>query len=249
MEDVKFARGQMEDLVRWVDRTWQDGLTDFMARPQAEALMAGFRGSAHHMEAWGGYDDADRVRILVRAEDRPPRGEDFSLVVLSYRTREEGFQAGHRDYLGALMSLGIDRKKIGDIFVFDQGCDVVCDRVFAPFFQSAPLQVRGRTLALRILDLEDWQAPERTMVEKSVSVDSLRVDGVLARAFAMSRSQAKEAIRLGHVQVNNRMVAKSGLVLEPGMTLSCRGRGKCRLLGIRGQSRKGKTILTLGIYQ
>lgn len=249
IEAFSFERARFDDLLRRVGKTWQDGLTDFMPASDADHLQTAFRHASPFIHRWGGYDQADRVRLLARAHDASPQADDYQMVVLAYRTQDPSFQADHRDFLGALMAFGFDRAKTGDIIAYDQGCDVLCDRDFAGFFRTQALQVRGTSMTLDILDIHGWEAPVKRFLEKTLSVESLRLDGVLARAFDMSRRQAKEAIRQGHVQVDQRQTTRFDQLLAPGMTFSCRGRGKARLLEVLGQSRKGKLRVQIGIYQ
>lgn len=249
MEDIKELSARMDDLLRRVEQTWQEALTDFMPAHQAKGLMTTFRHAGLFLEAWGGYEEAERQRILIRPDNRPAKPKDFDCVVLLYRTRDTNFRAGHRDYLGALLALGFERSRVGDLIAYDDGFDVICVRSFVPFFREHPLQLHGTTLSLSEKELEDWSPPKQRMDDKVISVDSLRLDAVLARAFDMSRNQAKSAVSRGLVKMNNKLQSKSGTLIEPGMTFSCRGRGKAKVLEVLGESRKGKTRVKIGLYQ
>ena len=62
-------------------------------------------------------------------------GEDCPLCALSV-TPAPGASLTHRDYLGALMGLGLTREKIGDILLTGQGAQVVVLRETAPILLS-----------------------------------------------------------------------------------------------------------------
>ena len=94
---------------------------------------------------------------------------------------------GHRDYLGALLGMGIGRERLGDIWVRDNRAIIFC----LPGVEKHLLSIDrvGRdTVRARSLSLDEVPNPERRVKPKSFSVQSLRLDAVVGGLFDLSRS-------------------------------------------------------------
>ena len=81
------------------------------------------------------------------------------------------------------------------------------------------------------------------MKEKRFSVQSMRLDAVLAGLFDLSRSEAARQIRAGLVTVNYLDCQKCDLPVSEGDILALRGKGKAKVTGTGGESRKGRLFV------
>ena len=85
---------------------------------------------------WGGYAEAERTVLILPAqwqdEESVRRGDSSPVSVLraSFRGEES---LSHRDFLGALMALGIERALVGDIIPRPGSCDIVLLREIVPY--------------------------------------------------------------------------------------------------------------------
>ena len=79
----------------------------------------------------GGIDDAQRKIILFYPSKLSDIAKDNYNKLLPIKCirivlpKELHNKYNHRDYLGALIKLGIKREKIGDILVFEDGADIL----------------------------------------------------------------------------------------------------------------------------
>ena len=149
---------------------------------------------------------------------------------------------GHRDYLGALLGMGIGREWLGDIRVTDNIAHIFC----LPSVQKHLLGIEkvGRyTVRAEAIALSEVPAPERRVKEKHFSVQSLRLDAVVAGLFDLSRTEAARQIEAGNVSVNYRECLKCDLAIREGDVLSLRGKGKGSVTGLGGSSRKGRLFV------
>ena len=80
------------------------------------------------------------------------------------------------------------------------------------------------------------------------TVNTPRLDAVLSSGFSLSRGKAAEAISAGRVEVNHAPCLKGDKSVAQGDVLTCRGLGKCVVTELGGQSKKGRTILTIERY-
>lgn len=154
---------------------------------------------------------------------------------------------GHRDYLGALLGMGIGRERLGDIWVKDGSAVVFC----LPGVEKHLLSIDkvGRdAVRARPLTLTEVTPPERKVKKKSFSVQSLRLDAVAGGLFDLSRSEAARQVEAGTVSLNYEICDKCDAPVHEGDILSLRGKGKGRIIGLGGTSRKGRQFVEGEIY-
>ena len=154
---------------------------------------------------------------------------------------------GHRDYLGALLGMGIGRERLGDIWVKGNTAVVFCLPGVEKHLLSID-KVGHDTVRARSLSLEEVTPPERKVKQKSFSVQSLRLDAVVGGLFDLSRTEAARQVEAGIVSLNYEICDKSDAPVHEGDTLSLRGKGKGRITGLGGTSRKGRQFVNGEIY-
>ena len=196
----------------------------------------------------GGHPDCERTVAFFLPDYLEPDWLDLNEHIKALELAAAFGSPGHRDYLGALLGMGIDREWLGDIWVKDNTAVVFC----LPGVERHLLSIDkvGRcTVRTRSLLLEEVPAPERRVKEKSFSVQSLRLDAVVGGLFDLSRTEAARQIASGTVSVNYEVSLKTDSAIREGDILSLRGKGKGRITGFGGNSRKGRLFVYGEIYQ
>lgn len=154
----------------------------------------------------------------------------------------------HRDYLGTLLGLGIERKKIGDIFIHEQAAYVVCTSGLEVFICENLFRVRHTTVTCELADSQEIQF-ELKFRQMSGSVASFRVDALTAMAFRLSRSKAADLIAGEKVFVNGKLMTSSSAVLKEGDIVSVRGMGRFRFCSQGNVTKKGRYFAEVNIYE
>ena len=201
----------------------------------------------------GGYPDAERC-IFVFLPDyfEPEQIEaDPSLagVTLLSVTPDKYFKEAaltHRDYLGALLALGIERDTLGDILVAEGAAQLICLSETAAVIQEQLTSVGRCKVYTQVISAVTFQ--EHRWQEEIVNVSSLRLDAVVAAAFRISRSEAVQAIERELVTVSGVTVSKCSAMLTEGDRLSLRGKGKVRYDGIVRETKKERLNIRLQRY-
>ena len=153
----------------------------------------------------------------------------------------------HRDYLGALIHLGMERSMLGDILVKKDGAYVFCQEHMAAFIIENLCRIRHtNVLAKLVTQPEEFPNPEFQTITGSVA--SLRLDSVIALAFHASRSSLVQNIENGNVFVNGKMITSNGYSLKEGDIISLRGKGKFQLMESGGKSKKGRLFIKINRY-
>lgn len=148
----------------------------------------------------------------------------------------------HRDFLGSILGLGIERECIGDIIVGEESFFFVT-RKMAPFILQN-LEKVGR-LGVKLSEVPLDTVPEKNepYTEVEASVASLRLDALMSAAFNISRSAATAAIEAGQVSVNWLSCENPSQTLAEDDIISFRGRGRAKLAEVGGFSKKGRQFV------
>lgn len=200
---------------------------------------------------WGGYGDAERRAAIFLPEyltEDEVKGDEGPLSLLRVSVPKGSPKLSHRDYLGSLMALGIDRGVTGDIIVREDGCDIVVMKDMADFIASEYSKAGRASLSCDIRPLSSLELAEAKTEEIRDSVASVRLDAVCSAAFRLSRGRAQEAIRMGLVAVNGLQCVKPDYQPREGDRISMRGRGKAVLSRVGGVSRKGRLYIEIKKY-
>ena len=196
---------------------------------------------------YGGYEDAERV-IMINLPDYATIEQDNPLTVLRVTRTPGGKELTHRDYLGALLGLGLKRDSFGDILVREDGADIIALKEIADFVLMNYIQVGRTSISVTEVPIGELIIPEVKRREIVDTVASLRLDNVVSSAFGLSRGKSSEAISRGLVFVNHMQIMKADYQIKEEDKIVLRGKGKACLREIRGKSRKDRQYIVLEIY-
>ena len=196
---------------------------------------------------YGGYDEAER-RILVCYPDfLYPENDDIPIRVIKACTKNKS-RLSHRDYMGAVLNLGIKREKIGDIVVCEDCGYIFCMDDISEYIILQVEKIGNCGVILTISDFQDVDIPPKQFKEITDSVSSVRLDTLVSSATGLSRNEASNLIQKGGVSVNWEIKDKNDFRPEEGDMLSIHGFGRVLLYKIEGNSKKGRTFITLRRY-
>ena len=153
----------------------------------------------------------------------------------------------HRDYLGAILNLGVDRSVVGDILIEDHAASFFCLRRMIDFFLENLCRVRHTTVvASKIKDPGDIPEPKLSPVTGTCA--SVRLDSLIALAFGTSRSSIVHCIEEGLVFVNGRLITSNGYEPKEGDIISVRKKGRFIFDGVTRQTKKGRLGVRILLY-
>ena len=212
----------------------------------AEKLLTA-AGHPRHLFA-GGFAGAERQVLAFLPDWQEP--EDWEPPFTALRCRwQSGETLTHRDILGAIMGQGLDREKVGDILVGEGTCDLIVFQELIPYLTSNFMSAgRVRNWKVEEIPLSAIVPPEHQVKVIHDTVSSPRFDAVLASGFSLARGKASALIVSGKAELNHKSCVKSDRTVEQGDVITCRGLGKCVLTQVGGQSKKGRTIITIERY-
>lgn len=193
---------------------------------------------------------ASRRNVLApkQACRKDPR-IDYPIACLRIEPKNPRFaeELTHRDVLGSLMSLGIERRKLGDILMKGQDAYVFCHDSVREFLTDELRKIRHTDVSVSEA-LGEGLDLSPTLEHCSGVISSNRLDAVVAQMCHLSRSQSSDLIRKGLVFVNSQVTMDSSYGCKPGEILSVRGHGRFRFLQAEDETRKGRVKLEYERY-
>ncbi len=213
--------------------------------PREQRLARSYCKGNFCVKGWGGYAEAERA-ILAFCPDEDD--EAYYPFVPLQITATDGRVFSHRDYLGAILGLGIKREKIGDIITDDKSAFVFCDDSVSEFVCLNLTGVSSSNVICTPATDDRIFSYERKYEEKKVTVASLRLDCIVSSATGLSREKGTALIERGLVRHNYDIAKSPSSKVTDGDVISVRGYGKMVIDTDNLTSRKGRTIVCLKYF-
>ena len=192
----------------------------------------------------GGYQNAERQLIYIFPYYMEEDDIESNLKVIQIEGNFKFKSISHRDYLGAVIKLGVERRKIGDIIVDNDGADILIDKDVEKFLKdNLGGLTRFSKSEITCIEINELRKVEIIKEELEVIVASLRLDNVIAELARCSRNKAMDIINMERVFVNFQSETKKTKQIKAGDMITIRGKGRFFIKEILGQTRSGRTIL------
>lgn len=200
---------------------------------------------------FGGYDQAERQMAAFLPDALYLRGEEpnYPFVIMSVRPLNEKYadDLNHRDYLGAILNLGIDRSKIGDVLIEEKLAYLFLHSSLQEFLQEELTRIRHTTVMAVPVSLNAFvYAPRYEEIKGTVA--SVRLDSLLSLAFSSSRSRLTGLIEGAKVFVNGRLITTNSYKVQEGDIISVRGMGKFQYNGVITSTKKNRLMISVNKY-
>lgn len=207
---------------------------------------------------YGGFCDAERTVAVFMPEyitEEPIEyfnayPDDDPIAVIEIEKDKFSPPLSHRDYLGALMGLGIKREMTGDIIVNENGCKMAVLSKLAPFIAENLGKAGRGTLKAKIIPPSQAREGAKAVgIPDSFTVSSMRLDSVVKNAFRLSRGDAVQAIESGAVFVNDVECTKPDKKIADGDKVVFRRKGRIIVNNCSSVSKKGRIIVEITRFQ
>ncbi len=241
---------RLNELALRAQHTGRVCATRFLEPSTLAAVNAAASRAGVKVALWGGYEGAERCVAAFYAGD-PPEAGDWPVVALRLQWNAKFANPGHRDLLGAMMGLGIEREMTGDIAMGTYR-DAPCAYLFAleevADYIAANLDSAGRASLKVSVATETPQLIPPEGESLRLTVQQQRLDAVLAAACRLSRSEAQRLIAAGLVKLNHVPQLRPDARLSEGDLISARGYGRVKVTAFQGESRRGRQVVQVFRY-
>ncbi len=247
-EELRRLQRRFSELAARAARQNRYTYTAFLTPAEQDLLLRSARSLEAPATLLGGFEGAER-RLACFGDEAAlgyPPAPPVCCLRIAPAAQRFASDIGHRDFLGALMGLGIKREFLGDILVEDRTGWLFCLEEIAPWILDNLTSV-GRTTVVCARS-DPPEAALRLPKPKEVVVSSERLDGLISAVWDLSRSKSKECFDRELVFVNGLLTDSPARQPSPGDVISVRGLGRFRYEGLSRETRKGRLRVTVRVW-
>lgn len=220
--------------------------TDFLNPYEVEIALPLIEQIAEiNFKKEGGYPRAERKRIVIFPEYLFPDLVEKQIKIYQLNGNFSFQKLTHRDFLGALMGLGLQRKMIGDILVHSESAQIIVAAEIQDIIELKLDKVHQVPVDIKEIEESEIIKPVQHEKEIMTTVASMRLDAVASSGFGDSRNKMSRDIAGEKVKLNWKIESNPAAEVEIGDLISVRGRGRVKVEEQRGISNKGRIKLTL----
>lgn len=200
-------------------------------------------------QTFGGAEGTERVMIRFGSEEDIGYSVRFPIAVIKVEPLSQKYadRLTHRDFLGAILNLGIERDTVGDIMISDNVGYIFVKEDMADYIAEGLIKVKRTdvkaTVAKELPDAELYKTESKT-----VQVSGERLDAVISKVFRISRDDSQLLFKKGLVFVNGRCIESASYTPKENERVSVRGHGRFIYIGKQSLSKKGKLNLLIELY-
>ena len=199
--------------------------------------------------AFGGADGAERVVIRFGSEDELGYSLPFpiSIVKIEPISPKYADKLTHRDFLGAILNLGIERDTLGDIVIINNVGYLFALDSIAGYIAENLTKVKHTDVLASVSD----GLPEGELYKterRHVQANGERLDAIVAKVFSLSREEAQTLFKRGLVFADGRTIESSSYIPKENEKISVRGQGRFIYIGPQSHTRKGKLNIAVDLY-
>lgn len=192
---------------------------------------------------YGGYDFAER-RMFVLNPITEIRADVKSVFI-----KGSGYhKLEHKDFMGAVLGLGIERRCIGDIIINENTAVVFVTDKIRDFLLNPESPLEYKSVGKDKVTVSDYIVPVGFNAGREYAgitgiVASARLDSVVSVLIKTSREKAKAIIACGNVQHNFRQEFNNDKQIVSGDIISVKGYGRFNISDLSQKTKKDKIKL------
>ncbi|WP_333860407.1 YlmH family RNA-binding protein [Clostridium sp.] len=220
------------------DKTHKDIFTSEFYPPNFWKILEDFKGQVKiNIYSYGIFENAER-KILAFSQSKV---SDYPVRLMRIKCSSKFVSLQHKDYLGALMALGIKRGKFGDLIVKENNeCYVAVHEDVSDYVYMNLSSIGKCECNLTFLDTNITGVPDYDFKTFDINISSFRIDCLLSSICRISRSKSEELIRQGKVLLDYLPVTKKDKVInDSGCVVTVRGYGKFKVVEKLGYTKRG----------
>lgn len=251
-EEDKLLISKIEDKIRFCENRNKIENSDFLDQSQRQVVEKFLRTQkCKNYLFYGGIEEAERNILMMFPEKLKEiinnKQFDFNTILDAIRIELPSEMYGeysHRNYLGALIKLGIKREKIGDIIVEENGVDIIVSKEITKFLLNSLNELtRFSKSKISQIELEKIRKKVIYKQEFTITIPSMRLDNIISELARCSRNKAVDLILEERVFVNYELITKASKEVKENSIITIRGKGKFEIKQIVGNTKKNRIVL------
>jgi RNA-binding protein YlmH len=214
------------DKITRVKRTWEESFTDFLNPDEQMLLKRICKNEVLYLGFMGGKGYWERAVSVISCSQYK---DNFPVDIIRIKGNFKFEKLNHRDYLGAILSLGIRREKIGDINVFEDGAEAWLSNEISDYISLNLIKIKHTGIKCERISYDEAREKVQSFREMNVNISSMRLDCIIASVINVSRSEGAGLIKSGNVKVNYNVEDEFSKKINEGDLLSIKGYGRYQI--------------------
>lgn len=254
MNEIDLLKSRLKDLA---NRSYNQNIYTYSGflTPAELVVLDELRDEIKYVDytVFGGYEMAERQIVSFGSQRALGYEGIWPIKIIKVEPLIDKFadELSHRDFLGAVMNLGIERNVFGDILVKDgKRAYIFATDTIAEFIMDNLTKIKHTNVKTSIVEPESDNMDDLkpTLVDLNVIVASPRFDAIVGGATKVSRSDAQDLFRSKKVTLNGHLCERNSMTLKDGDVFSIHGYGKFMFCGSGNETRKGRVYVKLKRY-
>ena len=253
-DEDRLLVSKLIDKIEFVGKRNSVEYTDFLdmrQRQLLEKLLKDIKNTNYI--AYGTYKMAERTVLImyptkleeVFENEKFDYNSIFGVIRIQLPNELKGMYS-HRDYLGAIIKIGIKREKVGDIIVSKNGADIIVLRETLKYIRDGLKELtRFSKAEFESVKISELNTEEPKTEIFNIIIPSMRIDSIVSEAIRTSRSKATNIIKEERIFVNHELVTKGSKELKENDLITIRGKGRFKVGKIVNQTKKGNLVIEI----
>lgn len=232
------------------ERDYYPVLLDFLdprERVIVDNISGHFEGLTVEYYGGGNSEDRERMRAVIYPSLIPIKLDVFQITTYKIDYPEKFVNLSHRNILGAMMSLGFERSKLGDI-VFGESIQFAIDSNLKDYIKMELTRIKNAPIKLVEIPSEEMIQGNIETHNMTIVASSYRIDTIVSEVLKEGRAKSKARVEKEKVKVNHSLVTNPALNVEIGDIVSVRGFGRFIVNELVHETRKGKYRISVKVY-
>lgn len=248
MENDKILKDHLSDLARRARDGSYYTYSNFLSLAEQDMLLK--METDIRFSLFGGYENAERKLAVFGSEDDFGYTEDAPIVCIKIEPRMQKYaeKLSHRDFLGSVVGLGLERDVTGDIIIHENVGYMFCLDSISLFITENLMKVRKTQVKCQVVaapPVETLALPD----EQAFFVASERLDGVISAVFGLSRSESAKLFGQKLVFCDSKLCENADRLIPENSIISIRGYGRFIYCGIAKTTKKGRLCINARVYK
>lgn len=239
-QNAILLKARIEDGIKWVQKTNTRKFFQFLDPSEQELCEKLLHNQVDvQLEFFGGHEYCERKMLCVLPSNDHLTIWEWPIVIFHLKPQYKEKKLRHSDVLGALMSLGIRRDRIGDINIMDDLIQIFVMEELKGYIDYNLSKISNVSVEIEKKEWKDVIPYQSLYKEIFITVTSLRADSIISKIFGLSRKESLLFIQSGRVKINWKYITTPSVQLTEKDVISVRGKGRATLYKTLGNTKKG----------
>ena len=253
-DEDRILVAKLFDKIEFVNKKNSVEHTEFLDMRQRQLLEKIMKDmKVTNYVATGAYKTAERTVIIIYPEKLEEVFEKenfdynsiFGVIRIELPNELKGMYT-HRNYLGAIIKIGMKREKVGDILTSKDGADIIVFKEVEKIISEGLREfTRFSKAEFKKVKIEDLKIEEPQTKRLNIIIPSMRVDSIVAEVIRTSRAKATSIIKEERVFVNHELVVKGSKELKENDLITVRGKGRFKVGKILNKTKKENLVIEI----